>query len=472
MSFLSLHFLLFLGVLFALVHAVGSRGLRNALLLGASYYFYMCWDWRFPALLLFNTLVNFYAARAIAASDDPRRRRLLVALALVAVLGMLGYFKYANFFIASLSALLRSLGVAADLPLLQVILPIGISFFTFQGLSYTLDVYRRQQAPCASLRDFALFVAFFPTVLSGPITRAHQILPQIAGEAPPPAAGHCESGLVLLVRGFVKKVAFADVLGIHLVNPAFADPGAYSWWFLVLAVYAYSFQIYMDLSGYTDIARGTARLLGLELPHSFDRPYLADSISNFWQRWHMTMSGFFRDYLYFSLGGSKRGNVYFNLLLTFVAIGMWHGAAWKFALYGLIHGGAAACERRARSRRAGRGLPPLPEHGGAWLLRIFLVFQIVAFSRILFRAPDLAGAGHYVSAILAGSGRAAPVDAVGLAALVLAAVLHYVPERHAERFFEALRSRPAAQQAAGLVAVVYGLLALSSGEAPFLYFQF
>lgn len=472
MSFVSLHFLLFLAALFALTQAAGSRGMRNNLLLAASYYFYMSWDWRFPALLLFNTLVNFWAARRIAASDEPRQRRRALFLALLAVLGVLGYFKYANFFIAGLAALLQSLGLEANLPLLQVALPIGISFFTFQGLSYTLDVYRRRQAPCASLRDFALFVAFFPTVLSGPITRAHQLLPQIQGSAPPPGAEHIESGLFLLIRGFIKKVAFADILGLHLVAPAFADPGAYSWWFLVLAVYAYSFQIYMDLSGYTDIARGAARLLGLELPESFDRPYLADSVSNFWQRWHMTMSGFFRDYLYFSLGGSQRGNAYFNLVVTFVAIGMWHGAGWKFLLYGLIHGSAVAAERWARQRRVRRGLPPLPERGWAWLLRIFLIFQVIAFSRILFRAPDLAGAGHYLAALFAGGGQAAPLGAVGLAALLLAALLHFVPARWAERLQETILSRPSLQQAAGLVAVIYGLLALSSGEAPFLYFQF
>lgn len=471
MSFVSLHFLLFVAVLFGLVRLWPERERRNNVLLGASYYFYMCWDWRFAVLILINTLVNFHAAHLIAASDDPRHRRFILILALVVGLGCLGYFKYVNFFIDNLAALLRGLGLEAHPPLLDLILPIGISFFTFQSLSYTLDVYRRQQAPCLSLRDFALFVAFFPTVLCGPITRAHQLLPQIE-KATQDTPERVESGLVLMVRGFVKKVAFADILGMHLVNPAFADPGAYAWWFLILAVYAYSFQIYMDLSGYTDIARGASRLLGFELPTSFNRPYLADSVSNFWQRWHMTMSGFFRDYLFFSLGGSKYGNVYVNLLITFFAIGLWHSAGWNFIVYGLIHGSVVALERWAHQRRERLGLPPLPRHGWAWGLRLFLVFQMVAFSRILFRAPDLAGALNYLGAIAGGVGQAAPVGALSLTVLIVAALLHYLPARWSESWLETIRRQPALPQAAGLAGVVYGLIALSSGEAPFLYFKF
>ncbi|HZX31039.1 MAG TPA: MBOAT family O-acyltransferase [Rhodocyclaceae bacterium] len=471
MSFVSLHFLVFVAVLFGLTRACRTRDARNNLLLAASYYFYMCWDWRFAVLILFNSLINFHAARQIATSDDPRRRRFFLAVALAGGLGLLGYFKYANFFIETFAALLHGLGMEADLPLLELMLPIGISFFTFQSLSYTLDVYRRQQPVCPSFRDFALFVAFFPTVLSGPITRAHQILPQIQGEGSDPPE-RIESGLVLMVRGFVKKVAFADVLGMHLVTPAFSDPSAYSWWFLVVAVYAYSYQIYMDLSGYTDMARGASRLLGFELPTSFNRPYWADSVSSFWQRWHMTMSGFFRDYLFFSLGGSKRGNVYVNLVITFLAIGMWHSAGWKFILYGLIHGSLVALERWARTRRENKGLPPLPTHGLAWAIRVFLVFQVVAFSRILFRAQDLAGALDYLKAIAAGAGGAAPFAPIAVAMLLLAVALHYIPARHTDHWLEVIRRQPAPVWAFGMVAATFGLMALSTGEAPFLYFKF
>lgn len=472
MSFTSFHFLGFIVVAFVLARLT-ARNLawRNWTLLVASYYFYMCWDWRFAGLLGLNTLLHFLLARRIARSGHAGQRRGLLILGVVASLGILAYFKYASFFIDSGMALLHGLGIQADAPLLQVILPIGISFYTFQILSYTLDVYRRTQAPCNSLRDFALFCAFFPTVLSGPITRARILLPQL--QAPTSdEPERVEQGLVLMLRGFVKKVAFADVLALHIVNPAFTSPGDYSGWFLLLAVYAYSFQIYMDLSGYTDIARGSAQLLGFHLPENFNRPYLADSVSNFWQRWHITMSGFFRDYLYFGIGGSKQGNVYLNLLITFLAIGMWHGAGWSFLLYGLIHGSVVGLERWARNRRARLHLPPLRDTGGWWALRVFVTFQIVAFSRILFRADDLPAAWAYVRAMLGGNGTAAPLAALPVLVLLLAVVLHYLPARWSTAGMQWVRTRPPWLLAVLVVATLYGLVAFSSGEAAFVYFQF
>ncbi|AZP12228.1 MBOAT family O-acyltransferase [Undibacterium parvum] len=472
MSFLSFHFLLFLAITFVLVHKSGTRlNLRNNVMLFASYYFYMCWDWRFACLLLFNTLINFFAAERIAVSTDMRYRKWWLWMAVISGLGVLAYFKYANFFIETFSALLGGFGLQINAPMLQLILPIGISFYTFQSLSYTLDVYRGRQASCNSFRDFALFAAFFPTVLSGPITRAHQLLPQLQA-IPQGGSGKIETGLFLLLRGFIKKIAFADVLAVHLVNPAFSDPSAYSSWFLLLAVYAYSFQIYMDLSGYTDIARGAANLLGFELPINFNRPYLADSVSNFWQRWHISMSGFFRDYLYFSVGGSKFGNAYLNLFITFVAIGMWHGAGWNFIVYGLIHGSVICIERFSRNRRVRLGLAPLKESGYLWLLRMIIVFQIVAFSRILFRAPDLAAAMKFASAILTPAGSAAPLSAIGIVALLLAVVCHFVPTRFSLAMYDLIRSRSSWQLAICLVFFVYVLIAMTSGKAPFVYFQF
>lgn len=472
MSFLSFHFLFFLTIIFVLVHKSASRiNLRNNIVLFASYYFYMCWDWRFACLLLLNTLINFFAGERIAASTNIQYRKRVLSVAVVSGLGVLAYFKYANFFLENFSALLSGFGLQINAPMLQLILPIGISFYTFQSLSYTLDVYRGRQEKCNSLRDFALFVAFFPTVLSGPITRAHQLLPQIQGTSES-SSEKIEIGLFLLLRGFIKKIAFADVLAVHLVNPAFSDPSAYSSWFLLLAVYAYSFQIYMDLSGYTDIARGAANLLGFELPINFNRPYVADSVSNFWQRWHISMSGFFRDYLYFSVGGSKFGNAYLNLFITFVAIGMWHGAGWNFIVYGLIHGSVICVERFSRNRRARLGMPPLIESGWMWLLRIIVVFQIVAFSRILFRAPDLAAAIKFASAILVPTGNAAPLSAIGIFAFVLAVVFHFVPTRFSRAMYDFIRNRNSWQLATSLVFFVYILIAMTSGKAPFVYFQF
>lgn len=474
MSFQSLHFLLFLCVVFALnryfLHRLDAR--KNVLLV-ASYYFYMCWDWRYAGLLLLMSAVNFVAGRRIEASAAARDRKLWLAFALAVSLGVLACFKYANFFIDSAARLLASFGFEADLPVLQLLLPVGISFFTFQSLSYTLDIFRGRERASASFRDFALFVAFFPTVLSGPITRARQFLPQL--EQPlPDSRARVEEGLVLILRGFVKKMAFADVLAVHLVNPAFASPADYSPLFLIVAVYAFSFQLYMDLSGYTDIARGVAKLLGFELPTNFDRPYRALSVSNFWQRWHTSMSGFFRDYLYFGIGGSQRGNVYANLYITFVAIGCWHGAGWNFVLYGLIHGSCVCFERWRRGRREARGLPAEPQGALPRLLALLLTLQIVALSRILFRAPDLDSAAAYVAAMLqpVAAAPAAPFTAVGLTTLAVAVLLHYLPPRLFEHVTRGYLRAPVVLQGGALAGLALALLAFSSGGASFIYFQF
>ncbi|HKO88841.1 MAG TPA: MBOAT family O-acyltransferase [Burkholderiales bacterium] len=474
MSFQSLHFFVFFAAVFFLNRLLLSRlPARKNMLLAASYYFYMCWDWRFAGLLLFSTAVNFCCGAMIARSKSEGARKWWVSCALVLSLGLLAYFKYLNFFIDSAADLLRGFGLNADMGLLQIALPVGISFYTFQSLSYTLDIYRRQESPTTSFRDYALFVAFFPTLLAGPITRAKQFLPQL--ESPlPDGDQRIEEGMALILRGFIKKIAFADVLAMHLVNPAFSDPYSLSPLFLLVAVYAYSFQIYMDFSAYTDIARGSAKMLGFELMENFDRPYQAVSVSNFWQRWHISMSSFFRDYLYFSLGGSKRGNAYWNLLITFVAIGLWHGAGWNFVLYGLIHGSVVAIERSQRERRKRKGLPGVPEVSGVrWVLSVLITLQIIAFSRILFRASDIDKAWEYVDAMLSTAGTEhAPFTAVGLTALTLAVLLHYVPKRLSWRPFEAFNAMPAAIKGGAICATAFILLALSSGSAPFVYFQF
>ncbi|BAL23285.1 MBOAT family protein [Azoarcus sp. KH32C] len=472
MSFQSLHFLLFVGVVFALNrHFLDRIETRKNILLVASYYFYMCWDWRYAGLLLVISAVNFVAGRSIEASRTERGKRRWLAFSLMASLGVLACFKYANFFIDGAERLIAALGFAPDGPLLQVLLPVGISFFTFQSLSYTLDIFRGRERATDSFRDFALFVAFFPTVLSGPITRAREFLPQL--EQPlPDSRERVEEGLVLIVRGFVKKIAFADVLALHLVNPAFAAPADYSPLFLLVAVYGFTFQLYMDLSGYTDIARGVAKLLGFELPQNFDRPYRALSVSNFWQRWHISMSGFFRDYLYFGIGGSKRGNVYLNLYVTFIAIGCWHGAGWNFVVYGLIHGSCVCFERWRRGRREARGLPATPQGPVARLCAILLTLQIVALSRILFRAPDLDSAAAYVAAMLRPVSDFAPFTAVGVATLVVAVLLHYLPRHLFAQTARAYLRAPVVVQGGVLAGLVLALLAVSPGAASFIYFQF
>ena len=473
MSFQSFHFLVFFLVLLVLVRGVLRRhpDASKTLLLLGSYYFYMCWDWRFAGLILLITVINFITGPKVHAATSEGSRKRWLAASIVPSLLVLGYFKYANFFIESLNTLLSRIGVNADIPMLEILLPVGISFYTFQSISYTLDIYRKKVQPVASFRDFALFVVFFPQLVAGPIVRASHFLPQLSGhreEAPKPV----ETGAALMIRGVIKKVLFADVLGAHLVDPAFANPHDYSPLFLIVAIYAYSFQVYMDFSGYTDIARGAARALGYELPINFNRPYKATSISNFWQRWHISMSSFFRDYLFFSLGGSKHGNVYFNLMVTFVAIGIWHGAGWNFVVYGICHALFVCFERWQRNRRAHMGRPEPEYSGWRWAGRVFWILTLVSITRLLFRGGSIQGASEYVDAMTQFSNTHTPLDWVGFAILIASVILHYTPDHWSYGWKTFFSSRPSLVQAAIITLTLALVVAVSTGQAPFIYFQF
>jgi len=471
-SFQSFHFAVFFAVVFTTVHFVTRKNEhRKIFLLGASYYFYMLWDWRFAGLLFFLTACNFVLGPSIHRAKTIAAKRVYLTLSLITSLGVLAYFKYAGFFIDNVNAVLTAVGFGGELPMLNVLLPVGISFFTFQSISYTLDIYKGRMAPVPSFTDFALFVAFFPQLVAGPIVRASFFLPQL--ERTPNIDGReIQAGIALMLRGFIKKIAFADILALHFVDAAFASPHDYSPGFLLLAVYAYSFQVYMDLSGYTDIARGVAKTLGYELQINFDRPYKAASVSNFWQRWHISMSSFFRDYLFFGLGGSRSGHVYVNVVLTFVAIGFWHGAGWSFVLYGLIHGAAVAWERWRRNYRKALGLPPLEHRGLRLVLQVALVFQFVALARILFRSGSISSAMEFVAALTDFFSWAMPVSAVGLVALAAAAVLHYTPTQWAYDWKRLFAGLPWPAQSAVIVGTVYMLVVLAAGPTPFIYFQF
>jgi D-alanyl-lipoteichoic acid acyltransferase DltB (MBOAT superfamily) len=473
MNFQSFHFLVYFLGLLLLVRTVLRTypATTKTVLLFASYYFYMCWDWRFAGLILAITIINYVVGPRLSAANNERAKRLWLTASILPCLALLAYFKYANFFIDSLNQLLTRFGADSSLPLLNIILPVGISFYTFQSISYTLDIYRKKVEPVSNFRDFALFVVFFPQLVAGPIVRASHFLPQLTGHhtEPPDAV---ESGIALMIRGFIKKVVFADVLATHIVDPAFAHPGQFSPAFLLIAIYAYSFQVYMDFSGYTDIARGASRTLGYELPINFNRPYKATSISNFWQRWHISMSSFFRDYLFFFLGGSKSGNVYVNLMITFVAIGVWHGAGWNFVVYGVCHAGFVCYERWRRNRRASAGIPE-PEYTGLnWVGRIFWILTLVSLTRLLFRGGSLANARDYVFALTDFSNANTPVDLVGYGILALCIALHYTPDHWAYGWKTVFIRFPAVIQAAIITGTMMLVIAISSGGAPFIYFQF
>lgn len=473
MSFQSFHFLVFYIAIMAITY-YGTRTnfSKKLVLLFGSYYFYMCWDWRFAGLLLFLTVSNYYLGAKIATAATQTLKKFYLTLSILSSLGVLAYFKYANFFIDSANNLLTAIGFANEISLLSIALPVGISFFTFQSISYTLDIFKRRMTRIDSILDFGLFVAFFPQLVAGPIVRASYFLPQLQTFHRPDQQ-QMQDGIALVLRGFIKKIVFADVLARHFVDAAFHSPSEFSPGYLVIALYAYSFQIYMDFSGYTDIARGVAKTLGYELQINFNRPYQAISVSNFWQRWHISMSSFFRDYLFHGLGGSRHGNVYFNVLITFIAIGVWHGAGWNFFIYGIIHGSLVAVERWQRGRRKAKGLEPVPHYQGWRRARqIFLILTIVSVARILFRAGSIDGAIDYCAAILTASGDAFPLGWLGVLVLASAFVLHYTPQDWAIAWKSRYSELPSLAQALLIVGTIYVLVAISAGSAPFIYFQF
>ncbi len=389
------------GALAALYYLLPPRP-RPALLLVAGYA--LCAAAGPVALLALwtQTLITYTLGRAIGASADPRRRRSLIVVAVILTLGVLGALKYARFGAALLEGALRAAGLSASLPVFDVLLPLGISFYSLQALGYVLDVAAGRQPAERHLGRYALFVGFFPALAAGPIARAPAMLPQHRAAHPLDPAG-IVAGLKQIAWGLFKKAVIADRLAVY-VDAVYAHPDAYGAATLMLASYAFAFQLYCDFSGYSDMAIGAARVLGYRLPENFRRPYAADSLTAFWHRWHLSLSTWFRDYLYLPLGGSRVGTARWvvNIAVVFVISGLWHGAGGTFILWGLLHAGAYLS-----ARALGRGLIALGavrpvSGGGLWrLLRIAATFQVVALAWVAFRAPSLEIAGRIYARLFA-----------------------------------------------------------------------
>jgi len=373
---------------------------RNLLIVAASYLFYGWWDWRFLALLFGSSTFDFLVGLALEKLPDPRRRRLLLAASIVVNLVILGFFKYYNFFIESLTALFAHGGVPFHPFSLQVILPVGISFYTFQSMSYALDVYRREIPATRHFINFLAYVSFFPQLVAGPIERARHLLPQF-DRTVVISRPMLEEGIWLILWGMFKKVVVADSVA-PLAEMVF-DHSHWSAASVTLGTIAFALQIYGDFSGYSDIARGTARVLGFDIMVNFNIPYAARNLRDFWRRWHISLSTWLRDYLYISLGGNRHGSArtYLNLLITMVLGGLWHGAAWNFALWGLWHGAGLAVHRAFSSRRPLVPSAPVPAQAPprfafqvlrflpAWLATLafvlygWLLFRARSFTQIL-----------------------------------------------------------------------------------------
>lgn len=468
MLFNTFSFWLFFFLVLAFFYAVPFRFGRYVLLV-ASYWFYMAWDWRFGGLLAFVTFVNYLAGRWIPSSSD-RMHRLLLWTSIGSTLGVLGFFKYYDFFAASAALLL---GLPADAWQLRIILPVGISFFTFQGLSYTIDVSRGSLKPVDSLVDFALYVAFFPQLVAGPIVRASYFLPQLSVWRRPVQAEVSE-GIGLILLGLVKKMVFADqfaTVAEQYFGGLSSHPGILASW---TGVVAFGMQIYFDFAGYTDIARGLGRVLGFHFPVNFMRPYLATDIREFWHRWHISLSTWLRDYLYIPLGGNRKGRVrtYVNLLLTMLLGGLWHGASWTFVVWGGFHGMLLAADRLIRSA-GGRGEPFWMRSAAARNLARIMTFVLVSIGWVFFRAQTFGDAAGVLKGMAGIQGIGGSLFLRGHW-ILLAVSLGGMVFQERWKVFEWLVEAPDWVRGLAVASALYILILFSYTDTsiPFVYFQF
>jgi alginate O-acetyltransferase complex protein AlgI len=465
--FSSAEFFVFLLLLLALLRVSRGENARRNILLVASYFYYSWWDWRFCFLLLLCTFVDYSAGLGIAASRTERGRRNWMLLSVTSNLGWLAYFKYANFFLDNLQPLFRVAGL--ETPHLNVILPVGISFYTFQSISYVVDVYRGRLAAHRNVRDYMLFVAFFPQLLAGPIVRGIQFLPQMTA-IHPLRGENVRLGVERFLRGFAKKVLFADTLSVF-ADPVFTHPAAWSTLTCWFGVIAYAGQIYYDFSGYTDMAIGVAKMIGIEYPVNFLHPYRSLDITEFWRRWHITLSTWLRDYLYIPLGGNRhgRGRTYLNLAITMLLGGLWHGASWTFVVWGAMHGAALAFHKWMLERR-GAGAPPAGPVAkfASWAL----TFVFVLVTWVFFRSPTFDVAWTLLGRMFAFDGAGIRWIYVQAAVVMaLAVVAHVWSIRNADRSPSLDLRRPIAWPALTAVLLLI-LLYAPFGTNPFIYFQF
>ena len=442
-------------------------------ILGASYVFYGYWDWRFVSLIVMSTLVNQWLAIWIA----PPQFRLRKALMIVAVafnLGLLGVFKYYGFFIDSLNSMLRTFQLSTRFPLFEIIVPVGVSFFTFQAITYVVDIYKGKIKP-AHILDFSVYLAFFPHLVAGPIVRAAEFIPQLQRSQPIERQQVSRAALLIGI-GLFKKVVIASYLSTTIVDPVFALPGQHSSLEILLGIYGYAIQIYADFSGYTDMAIGIALLLGITFPQNFDRPYVSASLQEFWRRWHMTLSRWLRDYLYIALGGNRNGrwNTYRNLFLTMTLGGLWHGASVTFLAWGMYHGIGLGIERWIGERRAARGEiePEVMSTRRLWLGRI-LTFHLVCIGWVLFRADSIGTALTVLRRSVTAWGPA-PLASIGLASIIAGALaMQYFPTNLSHRIERAFAEPPLVVQGALMGVMIALIFALGpKGVAPFIYYQF
>lgn len=480
MLFNSLSFAIFLPIVFALYWLLNKNfRWQNILLLIASYYFYMAWDWRFGFLLLFSTLLDYYTGQKMHESPNQKIRKMWLWISIGINLGFLGFFKYYNFFAESFADLLNSFGLQANPWTLKIILPVGISFYTFHGLSYVIDIYKKKIPAEKNFIDYAVFVAFFPLLVAGPIERATHLLPQIQRKR---TFNYTQAvdGMRQILWGLFKKMVIADNCAIY-ANEIFANSDAASGSTLFLGALFFTFQIYGDFSGYSDIALGTARLFGIELLRNFAFPYFSRDIAEFWRRWHISLSTWFRDYLYIPLGGSRGGNWMRirNTFIIFIVSGFWHGANWTFIAWGFLNALFIMPSIIMKTNRnnleivAMNKLLPTPRE----VLSILITFLLTVFAWIFFRAENLHHAFSYIAGMMNDSIISFPnLNKAALATLILVAFCMAIEwlgreNQYALEKFWFRRPRILRWSFYAFIILLIGLF-MHTEETPFIYFQF
>jgi len=478
MLFPTIDFAIFFGVVFVGNWLLARSPVKwKIFILASSYVFYAWYDWRFIFLLAASTLIYALAGWRISLSDSAKTRKLLLVATIVADLGLLGFFKYFDFGAATIDNLVNDLGIhGAPVALVNITVPVGISFFTFMAISYVVDIYHRKLEP-SSLLDFAVYLSFFPHLLSGPIVRGSDLLPQIGrSERRNPREIDFPQAAVLIFGGLFKKVVISSYVSTAIVQPVFDSPSVHSAPEILLAAYGYAVQIYCDFSGYTDIAIGCALLLGFRFPQNFDAPYTARSVQDFWRRWHMTLSFWLRDYLYIPLGGNRgsRAATYRNIMITMLLGGLWHGAAWTFVIWGGIHGVAQCTGHWRRDRRVARGLPAQSDRPVAIWFQRLVTFHIVCFAWIFFDATTLNNAFTMVRRLFTTWGDAAPLVRLPvIATIVFSLSMQYVPASWITGAREVFARMTLVAKAATLATVLLVITTLGPpGVAPFIYYKF
>lgn len=461
-------------LIFYLIYLFSTHTWQNRFLLLGGCVFYGAWNWKFLFLPFATTIIDYNIALKMSETDDDRKRRLLLTISILANLSVLGFFKYYNFFAVNLQHLAASFGLPLDIQVLNIVLPVGISFYTFQAMSYTIDVYRKHVPASRNFLEFALFVSFFPQLEAGPIERAGHMLPQMKANRKLRLDWIWE-GLYLILWGLFQKMFVADNLA-KIVNPVFGAAGPYSGLEVLFAVYAFAFQIFCDFAGYSNIARGLARLMGFDIIINFNLPYFSQNPSEFWQRWHISLSRWLRDYLYISLGGNRKGNLitFRNLMITMILGGLWHGANWTFVVWGFYHGLLLVLYRLIGP------FIPEPKNERAQkivkVVKIVFFFHLVCLGWLFFRAESLTQALHMIQA-LAFNFRLDSIFSLSdvLKSLIFFTFLLIIAQIYEYRKNDLLaifQLRPAVQMAAYLV-ILYAILLLgvTTGE-EFIYFQF